>query len=98
MACAFSGNERRTGAEIRPAIVSGMVTGDAPVRYWPILSLSLVTVAKVFVKVNLISFLRACKVANCSSLVSNQEETFSLMSVNCHRMDNVLDLPVQSTD
>ena len=25
-----------TGAEMSPAIVSGIVTGDAPVSYWPI--------------------------------------------------------------
>ena len=29
---------RQLGAEMRPAIVSGMVTGDAPVSYWPVLS------------------------------------------------------------
>ena len=28
----------RHGAEMCPAIASGMVTGDAPVSYWPILS------------------------------------------------------------
>ena len=27
-----------TGAEMRPAMVSGIVTGDAPVSYWPIFS------------------------------------------------------------
>ena len=32
-------NEKETGAEIRPAIVSGFVTGDAQVSYWLILSL-----------------------------------------------------------
>ena len=30
----------------------GMVTGDAPVSYWPIFSLSLVTVSEVFADVN----------------------------------------------
>ena len=29
-------NENGNGAEMRPAIVSGIVTGDAPVSYWPI--------------------------------------------------------------
>ena len=29
-------NEKRTGTETRPAIVSGIVTGDAPISYWPI--------------------------------------------------------------
>ena len=43
MACTFSGSKRRTGAQIRSAMVSGIVTGDAPVSYWPILSLSLET-------------------------------------------------------
>ena len=28
-------NEKGTGAETRPAIVSGIVTGDAPVSIWP---------------------------------------------------------------
>ena len=44
--------EKGTGAEMCPAIVSGIVTGDVPVSYWPILSLSLVTVPEVFTKVN----------------------------------------------
>ena len=30
----------KTDAEISPAIVSGIVTGDAPFSYWPIFSLS----------------------------------------------------------
>ena len=30
--------EKGTGAEIRHAIVSGIVTGDAPVSYWSIFS------------------------------------------------------------
>ena len=29
------GNERGTGTETRPTIVSGFVTQDAPVSYWP---------------------------------------------------------------
>ena len=37
--------------EMRLAIVSGMVTGEAPVSYWPIFSLSLVTVPEGFAKV-----------------------------------------------
>ena len=28
-------NEKGTGAEICPAIVSEIVTGDAPINYWP---------------------------------------------------------------
>jgi len=35
-----------------PASVSGIVTEDAPVSYWPIFSLSLITVPEVFAKVN----------------------------------------------
>ena len=33
-----------------PAVASGIVTGDAPVSYWPIFSLSLVTLPEVFAK------------------------------------------------
>ena len=29
-------NGKGVGAEMRPAIVSGIVTGDTPVSYWPI--------------------------------------------------------------
>ena len=37
-------NEKGTGAEMRPAIVSGIFTGHAPVSYWPFFfSLSLAT-------------------------------------------------------
>ena len=35
-------NGKGTGAEMRPAIVSGIVTGDALVSYWLIFSLLLV--------------------------------------------------------
>ena len=31
-------NEKKTGAEMYPAIVYGIVIGDAPVSYWPIFS------------------------------------------------------------
>ena len=31
-------NEKGTEANMCPAIVSGMVSGDAPVRYWSIIS------------------------------------------------------------
>ena len=40
---------------MRPAIVSGMVTGDAPVSYWPISSLPLVTVPQVFADITVSS-------------------------------------------
>ena len=48
-----------TGAEMRPAVVSGIVTGGASVSYWPIFSLFLVTVPEVFAKVNSAQF-RSC--------------------------------------
>ena len=41
-------NKKGTGVEMHPAIVSGIVTRDAPVSYW-----SLVTVPEVFAEVNL---------------------------------------------
>ena len=31
-------NEKETGVEMEPAIVSGIVTGDTSVSYWPIFS------------------------------------------------------------
>ena len=37
---------------MRPAIVFGIVTGNAPVSYWLFFSLSLVTIPEVFAKVN----------------------------------------------
>ena len=46
-------NEKGTGTEMCPALTSGILTGHAPVSYWPILSLSLVTVPEVFTNVNL---------------------------------------------
>ena len=39
---------------MRPAIVSGIVTGDVPVSYW---SKSLVTVPEVLANVNSVQFL-----------------------------------------
>ena len=51
-------NEKGTGAEIRPAIVSGIATGDAAVSYWPIFFLSRETVPipEVFGKFNSAQF------------------------------------------
>ena len=38
---------------MRPAVVSGIVTGDVPVSYWPIFfGLSPVTVPEIFAEVN----------------------------------------------
>ena len=48
--------KKGTGAEMRPAIDSGIVTDDAPVSYWPIFSQSLETVPEVFAKVNSANF------------------------------------------
>ena len=46
-------HEKRTGTEMRRAIVSGIVPGDALVSYWPkFFSLSLVTIPEVFAKFN----------------------------------------------
>ena len=47
-----------------PAMVNGIITGDGPVSYWPILPLSLVTLPEVFAKVIRPSFPLVFKVAN----------------------------------
>ena len=49
-------NEKATGAEMGIPIDSGIVTGDMLDSYWPIFSLSLVTVPEVFAKVNSVQF------------------------------------------
>ena len=50
-------NERGTGAEMHPAVVSGIVTGDASISYWPIFfSLPLVTVPEQLGEVNSAQF------------------------------------------
>ena len=36
---------------MRPTIISGIVTGDAPVSYWPIFPMPLVAVPEVFAEV-----------------------------------------------
>ena len=43
------------------AIVSGIVTGDAPVCYWPVFFRSLRTVPQVFAKLTRPSFFAAAK-------------------------------------
>ena len=45
-------NEEGTGADMRPAIISGIVTMDAPADFCP----SLVTVPEVFAKINSAQF------------------------------------------
>ena len=50
-------NEQETGAEMcQPAIVSGLVTGDVPVSYWPIFFVSPVTDPEVLANCNLAKF------------------------------------------
>ena len=44
-------NEKATGAEMCLAIVCWIVTGDAPVNYWPVFPLSRDIVPEVFAKV-----------------------------------------------
>ena len=53
---------------MRPAIVSGIVSGDAPVSYWPFFPLSLVTIPEVFKKVTVGQvFFLFFKVTNANS-------------------------------
>ena len=54
-------NDKGTGGEMSPANVSGIVTRDALVSYWPDFPVSLVTVPKVFAKVNLAQISSSCK-------------------------------------
>ena len=49
-------NEKGGEAEMRLAIVSGMVTGEAAISYWSISPLTLVTVPEVFANVNWTQF------------------------------------------
>ena len=52
---------------MHPGIVSGIVTGDVPVSYWPFFPrpYSLVAVPEVFAKVSSIQFPLVSEVANC---------------------------------
>ena len=43
-------SKKRAGAEMYPAIVSGIIIIGGTPLYWPIFSLSLVTVPEVFMK------------------------------------------------
>ena len=45
-------NDKGTGAEMPPANVSGIVTRDSLVSYWPDFPMSPVTVPEAFAKVN----------------------------------------------
>ena len=51
-------NEKGTGAETRPEIVSGIVTGDAQVSYWPIIFAVSSNIPEVFANVNSVQFSR----------------------------------------
>ena len=67
---------------MHPAIVSGIVTGDAPVSYWLIVSLSFITVPEVFVKVNLTHYIFL--------FVSKVEiDELSPTAMNCHEKKNI---------
>ena len=68
------GKKKGTGAEMHPAIGSGIATGDASVSYWPIVFLTQVTVPEVFAKVNL-RFLFVSKV---------EISKLSPTAMNCH--------------
>ena len=48
----FAPSEAKTGAELCPAIVCRIVTGNVPVSYWPIFFPVLLTIPEVFAKVN----------------------------------------------
>ena len=45
-------NDKGAGAEMRPAIISGSVTGHTPISYWPVLE----TDPELFAKVNSAQF------------------------------------------
>ena len=72
--------EKRTpGPEMRPGIVSGIVTRDAPVSHWSIFSLSQVTVTEVsaqflsrFLSVEFINKLRAYKMSQGMEMCGSQ--------------------------
>ena len=49
-------NEKGGEAEMCLAMVSGIAIEEAPVSYWPISPLALVTVPEVFAKVNSTQF------------------------------------------
>ena len=64
MAICHFRNKKGTRFEMCPAIVSGIVTGDTAVSYWPIFPSSLATVPEVFAKVNSVQFSLVSKVTN----------------------------------
>ena len=71
--------KRAPGPEMRPGIVSGIVTRDAPVSHWSIFSLSQVTVTEVsaqflsrFLSVEFINKLRAYKMRQGMEMCGSQ--------------------------
>ena len=66
---------------MRSASVSGIVTGAALVRYWPIFSPSLVKVPKVFAKINSAQF---------SSLVSRTQLFWSSVKFSHQRYVSII--------
>ena len=71
--------KRAPGPEMRPGIVSGIVTRDAPVSHWSIFSLSQVTVTEVsaqflsrFLSVEFINKLRAYNVSQGMEMCGSQ--------------------------
>ena len=57
-----------------PVIVSGIVTGDALVSYWPVFSLLLEIVPDVFGKVNLAQIIIVSNVANSQKCGFNMKD------------------------
>ena len=61
---------------MRPAVVFGIVTGDALVSYWPVFSLTSVTVPESFAKVNSVQFF-SIKVSQGAHLRQVRNSPFS---------------------
>ena len=71
--------KRSLRPEMRPAIVSGIVSRDAPVSHWPIFSLSQVTITEVsaqflsrFLGVEFINKLQACNASQGMEMCGSQ--------------------------
>ena len=92
--------KKRTGAEMRPAIVSG----NAPVGYWPFFFLSLVTIPEILPKVSSPHFFSRYLSGrlNRFALIHKQIELLfsrnilkKLISTDCHPLKDII--PVQKT-
>ena len=65
---------------MRRAIVSCIVsTGDAPVSYWPIFSISLLTIAENFGKVTFVSYQASCGLERLSLTLLYCKRQYALM-------------------